>query len=85
MGHVVYILCALSSLACMILLMVRYGQSRVPLLFWSSVAFLAFTLTNILLFVDLIIVPDWDMAVWRNLLTLSGVTTLLFGLIHNNT
>jgi hypothetical protein len=85
MGQIVYILCALTSLGCTILLFGRYRKSRADLLFWSAVAFLAFTLTNVLLYIDLVVVPDVDFAILRNSVTLIGVLTLLFGLIRNNT
>ena len=85
MAHVVYILCALTSIGCMVLLFGRYGKTRVNLLFWSALAFFFFTITNILLFVDLVVVPKVDMAVWRNISTLAGVSVLLYALINDNT
>lgn len=85
MGMTVYILCALTSLACTVLLMGRYQKTRVSLLFWSAVAFLAFTITNVLLFVDLVVVPDMPLGLIRNCITLAGVVVLLYGLIHDHT
>jgi hydrogenase/urease accessory protein HupE len=85
MGQTVYILCALTSLGCTVLLTGRYRKTRVQLLFWSALAFLAFTITNVLLFVDLVLVPDVDLVIVRNAVTLGGVLILLYGLIHNNT
>ena len=85
MVQLVYILCAITSLGCTILLFSRYRKSRVNLLFWAGAAFLLFTVTNILLFVDLVIFPTRDLAVWRNLCTLVGVAVLLHALIHDNT
>jgi hypothetical protein len=84
-GQIVYILCALTSFGCTVLLFGRYRRTRVNLLFWSAVAFLAFTTTNILLFVDMVIVPDADLAIWRNGCTLCGVMVLLHALIQENT
>ena len=85
MGIAVYILCALTSLACTVLLMGRYSKTRVSLLFWSAVAFLAFTLTNVLLFVDMVMVPDLPLGMIRNCITLAGVVVLLYGLIRDHT
>lgn len=85
MGSIVYLLCALTCLGCTALLIGRYRKTRVSLLFWSAAAFFAFTITNILLFVDLVVVPDHDFILWRNGFTLAGVIVLLYGLIHNNT
>ena len=85
MGQFVYILCALTSLGCTVLLTGRYRKTRVDLLFWSAAAFFCFTITNIILFVDLVMVPDMDMILLRNGFTLVGVMVLLYGLIRNNT
>jgi hypothetical protein len=49
-------------------------------------AFLAFTGTNVLLFIDLAVLPHQiDLALVRNALTLVGVLVLLHALIHDNT
>lgn len=86
MGKVVYILCAVTCVGCMLLLIGRYRKSRVDLLFWSALAFLLFTATNILLFVDMSIMgPETDLSLIRNGSTLLGVMVLLYGLIRNNT
>jgi hypothetical protein len=85
LGQIVYILCALTSAACMFLLFGRYRKTKVGLLFWSAAAFFAFTLNNILLYVDLVLVPDIDFVVLRNSINLVGVSVLLYGLIRNNT
>ena len=86
MGHVVYILCALTSLGCTLLLIGRYRKTRVDLLFWSAITFLLLTITNILLFVDLVILgAGFDLSLYRNGSTLIGMMVLLYGLIRNNT
>ena len=86
MGEAVYILCALTSLGCTLLLIGRYRKSHVDLLFWSAIAFLLLTVTNILLFVDLVILgAGFDLSLFRNGSTLVGILVLLYGLIRNNT
>ncbi|HLP78134.1 MAG TPA: DUF5985 family protein [Candidatus Paceibacterota bacterium] len=84
MAETVYMLCALTSIACTGLLLRGYLRTRLALLFWSGIAFLAFALANILLFVDLVMVSHYDLAVWRQSLTLCGVMLLLYGLIRTN-
>lgn len=84
-AKIVYLLCALTSLCCMGLLMRHYFRTRLPLLFWSGLAFLLFALANIILFVDFVIIPDGDLAIWRNGATLAGVVVLLYGLIRSKT
>ena len=85
MGEILYILCALTCLGCTGLLVGRYRKTRVDLLFWSAVAFLLFSVTNILLFIDLgVLGPGADLSLYRNGATLLGVIILLYGLIRNN-
>jgi hypothetical protein len=84
MPKLVYILCALTSLACAFLLLRQYRRTRGPLLFWSAGCFVCFALTNILLFVDLILLPEVDLSMVRGFLTLSGMIMMLYGLIRQN-
>jgi hypothetical protein len=81
MPEAIYILCALTSTACAVMLIRGYWQNQTKLLLWSSLCFVGFTLNNILLFVDLVVVPQVDLSLWRNLPSLIGVTLLLYGLI----
>jgi hypothetical protein len=85
MPEVVYILCALTSIACAILLFRRYRLTHGPLLFWSTWCFVCFALTNILLFLDLVVFPDIDLSVLRGSLSLAGMIMLLYGLIRQST
>jgi hypothetical protein len=81
-GETVYILCAITSGACMGLLFLRYRKTKVPLLLWSSMAFFFFTLNNLLLFVDLVLTSrETDLSLGRTSLALAGVLVLLYGLI----
>jgi len=82
MAEAVYLLCAATSLACVTLLLGAYRRQRARLLLWSTLCFVFLALNNILLFVDLIIVPDaMDLSVWRSMTALTGIALLLFGLI----
>jgi hypothetical protein len=81
MATLIYIMCAATSAACATLLLRSYYQTRVKLLFWSGLCFVGLGLSNVLLVVDLILLPEISFWLPRNLLTLSGVSVLLFGLI----
>jgi hypothetical protein len=84
--QIVYLLCAVTSFTCMALLLRGYKRTRVPLLLWSGSAFLAFTFSNLILFIDLAVMgPDYDLWVWRTVPTLIGVLLQLYGLIRTNT
>lgn len=82
MAELVYFLCALASFVCAALLLRKYKETRVRLLFWSSACFICFALNNILLFVDLVILPtSIDLSPFRNILNLIGPALLLYGMI----
>ncbi len=81
MAELVYLLCAITSLLCAGLLLRSYLQNRTQLLFWSSLCFLGLAINNILLFIDLVVVPTVDLSLYRALSALFSVGLLLFGLI----
>lgn len=86
MAQIVYILCALTSLVCAILLGRAYGANRVPLLFWSALCFAGLTLTNVLLCVDLLFLgADISLASIRAAVALVSVGLLLYGMIFKAT
>lgn len=79
MREAVYILCALTSLACAVLLVRSYARSRTKLLLWSSVCFIGFTLNNFLLVIDRF--GSFDLSLPRALTALVAVMSLLAGLV----
>ena len=84
MAEAVYILCALTALACAVLLVRGYRRSRARFLLWSSLCFLALALNNALLFVDKVIYADVDMptlSTARTAVALAGLAILVYGLI----
>ncbi len=81
MPEMVYILCGLTSVGCAALLLRQYRRTRTSLLFWSAGCFVCFALTNVLLFIDLVMLPNTDLSILRGLITLAGVVMLLVALI----
>ncbi|HYW10526.1 MAG TPA: DUF5985 family protein [Longimicrobium sp.] len=81
MATLVYALCALTSLACAVLLLRGYAASRARLLLWSGLCFAGLALNNILLLVDKSLVPAVDLSLWRTLPAVAGVALLLYGLV----
>jgi Family of unknown function (DUF5985) len=77
----VYLLCAATALACGLLLLRGRRRSGVWLLLWCGLFFLALALENVILFVDLVLVPDTDLSVIRTSAALIGSALLLYGLI----
>lgn len=80
-GAIVYLLCAVTSGACAVLLLRAYRRQGLRLLLWSGASFCVFGISNIILFVDLVLVPAVDLSLLRNCTTLVGVCLLLWGLI----
>ena len=82
MAEAVYILCALTGILCAVLLFRGYRANRTRLLFWASLAFLLLALDNVILYVDLVIVPvQADLFWYRTGCALAGMALLLFGLV----
>jgi len=81
MALLVYVLCALTSVLCTVLLLRGFRRSRVRLLMWSAICFAGFALNNILLIVDVRIMPAQDLSIARSIPSLIGIALLLYGLI----
>ena len=83
MSEVIYILCAIASTACAVMLWRGYRKSRTQLLLWSSLCFLFLAGNNIILFVDLVVIPQIEFAgiIWRNGCGALAGIVLLYGLI----
>ena len=78
---VVYILCALTSLACAVLLWRGWRRSGARLLFWSALCFVGLFFNNLLLIVDTQVVPQLDLALVRMIPALLGALALVYGLV----
>ncbi|WNG43414.1 hypothetical protein F0U60_04370 [Archangium minus] len=84
MADAVFLLCAATSLACAVLLLRGYARNRVPLLLWSSLCFVGLAVNNILLVVDLMIIPGRDLLLFRNLSGFLALALLVFGLVWDS-
>lgn len=82
MSAVIYSLCALTSITCMVLLWRSWRTSGARLLFWSALCFAALSVNNVLLVLDRVVFPvEVDLGTWRLAWALIAVLLLLFGLI----
>lgn len=81
MTGLVYVLCAATSLLCAVLLLRSYWQKHVPLLFWSGLCFVGLMLENVMLYIDVVMVPDVNLAIWRKLPGFIATVLLVFGLV----
>jgi hypothetical protein len=80
MAEAVYLLCALTSIFCAGLLWRSYRRQRTRLLMWSTACFIVLAINNILLFVDLVLVPGLDLSAVRSGTALIAVLLLVIGL-----
>jgi hypothetical protein len=81
MAIIAYALGVSTSILCAFLLVRSYLVSRTPLLLWCSFCFVGLALNNIILFIDLFVVPDVDLLLWRTLTALVALVLMLIGLI----
>jgi hypothetical protein len=80
----VYLLAILTSLGCTVLLFRGYRRARVRLLLWSALCFVGLTISNVALFLDLVVFPDVELRPLRLAGTLIGLVFLLLGFIWDS-
>lgn len=81
MGAIIYLLCALTALACTVLIFRSHRRNKTRLLFWSGLCFAGLFLNNLLLLLDKIVFPSIDFLIWRYVTALIALLPLLYGLI----
>ena len=81
MAECVYLLCGLTSVMCAALLGRAYLRRRLRLLLWAALCFFGLAINNSLLFVDFVVIPQIDLAPFRSVFALTGISALVFGLI----
>ncbi|ABS24304.1 DUF5985 family protein [Anaeromyxobacter sp. Fw109-5] len=85
MAEAVYLLCALTSIACAALLVRSYLATRVRLTLWSALCFVGLALNNVMLYVDHIVVPGADLWLLRTAPAVLGIGVLVAGLVWEST
>ena len=78
---VVYTLCVVTSGLCAVLLGRSYLRTRMRLLLWSTLCFVLLAANNLVVVLDLVLLPDADLRLFRHLLSLAAVSLLLVGFI----
>jgi hypothetical protein len=81
MVELVYSLCFVMSAVCAVLLIRSFRRGRTRLLLWSSLCFVGLAVNNLLLVVDLLLVPSIDLAVARQGSAVAALALLTVGLI----
>lgn len=80
-AEAVYVIGAVVTLSCGVLLMRGYVRVRRRLLLWSALCFFGLSLSNLLVFVDLVLLPYIDLYRWRLVTAAIAMALLLYGLI----
>jgi hypothetical protein len=78
---ILYLLAIVTSLACTLLLFRAYAQRGLRLLLWSSLCFVGLSISNLFLFLDLVIFPTIELRPARLIAALIGLLFLLYGFI----
>jgi hypothetical protein len=84
MPGLVFLLGAATCVLCAAMLLRGYLRQRVRLLLWSGLCFLGLMVENIMLYVDVVVMPDVDLSIWRKLPGLVALVVLLFGLVWDS-
>lgn len=75
----VYLLCSLSSVVAAWLVYRSYRLSPTRLLLWSSLAFAALAVNNVILFFDIMLLPNISLLALRHAASLAAIGFLLYG------
>lgn len=78
---VLFLLAAMTSFGCMVLLYRGYTRTGLRLLLWSALCFIFLTANNVLLFVDNVVIPQIDLRPYRLAAALAGIACLLYAFI----
>jgi hypothetical protein len=82
---VLFILAIAASLGCTVLLFRSYLDSRLRILLWSALCFVCLTANNVLLFIDVVMLPATvDLRIARHAMALVGMMFLLYGFIRES-
>jgi uncharacterized protein DUF5985 len=81
MAAITYMLCALTCLACAVLLLRGWRETRGALLLWSGLCFSGLTLGNVLLVLDRVFLPAVDLSTARLAVAFGSMLLLIFGLV----
>ena len=73
----IYLLCLFTSVVCAWLLIAGFYRRRQNLLLWSAVCFVLLAANNLLVFADIVILPEIDLALARSLTALAAGVVLL--------
>ncbi len=84
LASLVYLLGAIVTALCAGLLLRGFVRSRSRLLLWSGFCFVGLTVSNALLFIDMHLLPDHDLYMWRLGTAAGAMLLLVYGLVFES-
>jgi Family of unknown function (DUF5985) len=78
---IIYMLCVITSLLCAWLLARAFLRGRSRLLIWSALCFAFLAVNNLVLAVDILLLPDVDLSILQLLTSLAAVMVLLYAFV----
>ena len=81
MAEIVYFLCAAMSFLTATILYRNFLRTAVRFLLWSSLCFAGLALTNVLLFLDMVVIGSIDLSLVRNIPGTLGFGILIYGFV----
>jgi hypothetical protein len=82
LATLVYLLCFGASLTCALLLLAAYARDRSSLLLWACLGFVGLTLNNLLLVIDLVVLPiGVDLWAVRQVSAAASIGIFLYGFL----
>jgi hypothetical protein len=84
-AEAIYIACAITCAGCAWLLFRGYWRGGPRLLLWAGLCFVALTLDNVILYVDIVVLPAAiDLFYYRTVTAAVGMIILLYGLVEES-
>jgi len=77
----VFVLIFVTCVVCLVLLVIAYRRTHMRLLLWSAICFVFLAINSMLIVLDLLLLPNVDLQLYRHIATLAAVSVLLFGFI----
>jgi hypothetical protein len=84
LASLVYLLGALVTALSATLLLRGFARSRSRLLLWSGLCFVGLTISNALLFIDMRVLPEHDLYMWRLSTAAAAMLLLVYGLVFES-
>ncbi|HET7843005.1 MAG TPA: DUF5985 family protein [Xanthomonadales bacterium] len=77
----VYTLCAITASVTATMLLRAWRSTGTAMLFWSGLCFVGLAMSNVVVLVDLLLVPQLDLRWLRSSTGLLAVSLLIYGLL----